>query len=124
MTTPYSKPKRDKKTQKKLLIALNKVIRKNFSFSPQVNIEVTRGHRRSNLAECYNIFFQKCAITSKHIIGKGPRKKQSKALFRQHVARIDLISTVLGTEVNKDYNSVFCKNGFLQITFELGKLVT
>ena len=42
---------------KKRSIALNEYIRKCLSrVFAQVNIEVTRGHQRSNLAECNIIF--------------------------------------------------------------------
>ena len=56
-------------------IALNEYLRKHFQhFFAQVNIEVTRGHQMSNLAECH-IIFRKSAIISESNIRSRPRKK-------------------------------------------------
>ena len=60
-TPPYSKTKRGRKEREKRSNALNDYIPMYFShFFAQVNIEVNRGHQRSNLAECHNISSDKC----------------------------------------------------------------
>ena len=62
MTTRLnSKTKRNRKAQKKRSIALNEYNLKCVShIFAQVNIEVTRGHQSSILAECHIIFPEMC----------------------------------------------------------------
>ena len=60
-TPPNSKTKRDRKAQKKnvRLLPMRAIENVSVIFFAQVNIEVTRGHRRSILAKCHIIFPEK-----------------------------------------------------------------
>ena len=94
-------------------------------FFAQVNIEITRGHQRSNLAECH-ISSEMCHYHRIYYRYQATEKKHSIAhsqVFRKHAIRNHPTTTSYGTEVKKCQNSFFCEKKS-QITFELRALVT
>ena len=89
------------------------------SFLGQVNIEVTRGHQRSNILKIA-IFSRTFAIISTSMIARRNSKKTSGSSLQAPVTFsliFDLRSTVFALEIIKEKAIVFQRDGFSLITF-------